>query len=268
MAQDAKTNDKTVTTVKPIPRGWKQVDTFTTIQNCRLDFKQALVEIVLGFKECTIYFEPVKTKVRQISALKLLLQKIGTSERWKQDFLANETKRRYMEASMYVPLNGSPYGGINRQLTVEQVWERKIQILRSAFQEMASQYNLANEENRKLGYQVQSPVLNTSFCELFKGADLAKYILLFEPNFPEDMPDIPSPCKRPLSIDMLDSSNNKYQTEMIGLTFDWTAELPNLDNYLFPGDPLYSEMSWKDMVKIKDWQGEEDKKQAISLVSH
>lgn len=276
MAQNA--NNSTL--MKPIPRGWKQVGSFSSVQNCRLDFKQALVEMIIGFGESFRYFEQVETRTQQVKTLNLLMRKIGNKTGWRQEFIAQEHKRKKTQAALHISTVHS-YSSFGHSSPVETAWDQKIHNLKQKFQEIEKSYHLAKQENQELGFQITAPVLTTMFRQLVKEAELAKYILLFEPNFPEDMPDIPLPYKRvKYGQDITEGIVVGAWEDLadFGISLDWTKEIPALSEFVFPGEPFYDSSSiltgtapaspvpkskWLDATKIKDWRDEEDKKQAI-----
>lgn len=172
--------------------------TFESIQN-RIDFKEALIQLILDGGVTQRYFEAIKTRKDQIKVINKLLPQIGTIDEWEGGFLAKALPIDRDVTDDYVRL-------------CEIGWKNHIDALKCRFEVIRKDYKSAREEQKEFaGMNIRQPFLSTPFFELFPDAELAKYVFLFEPDFPQDMPELtlPNPADYLWQFKPINQLNNR-----------------------------------------------------------
>ncbi len=215
--------------------GLKKHLSFNEIK-CRVDWKQALVELALAPERSQMYFKQERPLRERIKLLKMILRdEIGSAENWKRSFIGDCKLRELQAAHMHVTLDENP----RPHQDPEEEWQKKIGNLKLAFISLRGQYESARRRILELEIPIEFPVLCKPFEKLVARAELAKYILLFEPNFPGDIPDIPLGHKRRGPLDLNPDFNQEPALDLGQVFFDWSKPLPDIGYFVCPGEDGY-----------------------------
>ncbi len=218
--------------------------TFNTV-NSRLDFKLALIERITGGHDMV---KAAKTRAQQVNITRILLRdEVGTLQQWHER----------LQIQQLTHIARSHVG--SHPDNPEEFWQKKIQNLKPQAEQIMAEYRKAKTHQKELpGLNYVPPFLKKTFGELLNNPDLATHFLFYEPNFPEDLPDIPLPYKRlQQSSNDLGGESTVYQEMTDGpMFFDWTQSLPDLSGFVFPDEETYhlDKPSFLQKPASKSWQ--------------
>jgi hypothetical protein len=172
--------------------------TFSTPDVTQLDVKHALLEKALGNIVTLPYFEKITNNEERLRVVHYLInEQLGTLEDWKNNYIL-----AYRQKTLRVrPIGTLSFNGITHNYSPEEAWDATFNQMKRQFEILKAEYNQAVNQRLKLNLPIEPPVFKKSFDILFSNADLAKYILLVEPNFPLDMPEIIKQVTQSLKID-------------------------------------------------------------------